>query len=112
MKSDLILQSQNGISSRGQKTRQTCARVTHYNIYIQNMFGLMDQVFCIKTTLKVSENEIYNLPQEFDNIESLCLNSMTKHQEYQSFMKRNHYSSFDKLLIHIAALMNLRIFGC
>ena len=28
---------------------------------------------------KVSENETYNLPQEFDNIESSRLNSMTKH---------------------------------
>ena len=30
---------------------------------------------------------------------------MTKHQEYQRFIKRNHYSSFDKLVICIATLM-------
>ena len=57
---------------------------------------------------KVSENEIYNLPHEFDNIESSCLNSMTKHQEYQSFIKQNHYSSFDKLSKHVAPLMKFK----
>ena len=30
---------------------------------------------------KVSKNQIYNLPHEFDNFESSCLNSMTKHQD-------------------------------
>ena len=53
MKSDLIVQSQNGITSSDQKTQQICVRVTpHNNNYIQNLSGLMDQVFCIKTTLK------------------------------------------------------------
>ena len=53
MKSDLIVRAQNGITSPDQKTQQTCARATpDYNNYIQNLFGLLDQVFCIKTTLK------------------------------------------------------------
>ena len=54
---------------------------------------------------KVSENEICNLPHEFDNIESSCLNSMTKHQEYQSFIIWNHYSSFNELVKQRVALM-------
>ena len=54
---------------------------------------------------KVSENEICNLPYEFDNIESSCLNSMTKHQEYQSFIIWNHYSSFNELVKQRVALM-------
>ena len=57
---------------------------------------------------KASENEIYNLLHEFDNIESSFLNRMTKHQEYQSFTKWNHYSSFDKLVKHIGALMKFK----
>ena len=67
----------------------------------------MDQVF-VSNNIKVSENEIYNLAHEFDNIESSCLNSMTKHQEYQSFIKWNHYLSFNKLVKHIAALMKFK----
>ena len=57
---------------------------------------------------KVSENEIYNLPHEFDNIESSCQNSITKQQEYQSFIKWNHYSSLDKLGKYIAALIKFK----
>ena len=55
-----------------------------------------------------SENEIYNLPHEFDNIESSCQNSITKHQEYQRFIKWNHYSSLHKLGKYIAALMKFK----
>ena len=40
--------------------------------------------------------------------ESSGLNSMTKHQEYQSFIKWNHYSLFNKLVKHIAASMKLK----
>ena len=49
-----------------------------------------------------------NLPHEFDNMEPSCLNSMTKHQEYQSFIKWNHYSLFDKLVKHITTLMKFK----
>ena len=57
---------------------------------------------------KVSENEIYNLPYEFDSIESSYLNSMTKHRIYQSYVKWDNYLSFDKLVERIAALVKFK----
>ena len=82
-----------------------CTRYTPLQQLHPKFVWIIGPSLLYQNNTRVSENEFYNLLHEFNNIGSSCLNSMTKHQEYQSFIKWNHYSSFDKLVKHIDALM-------
>ena len=64
--------------------------------------------FLYQSNTEMSENVIYNLLHKFGKIGSSCLNSITKHQEYQIFIKWNNYFLLDKLVKHIAALMKFK----
>ena len=86
MKSDLLVQSRIELRPRIRKPSRH-AHVLH-PIATKSAW-INGPSLLYQNNTKVSENKIYNLLHEFNNIDSSCLNSMKKHQDYQSFIKRN-----------------------